>query len=70
MGNPNPIREEPILPHPLDDEAQKWWEGLRSKRVLRTKNRGLTITEIYIKHLANRINSDNEASTRISAERE
>ena len=49
MSNPNPIRKVEIKPHPLDSKAQEWWENNRAKKTLRSKNRGLSITEIYRK---------------------
>jgi hypothetical protein len=66
MSNPNPVRIKPVLPHPLDEEAQKWWDSLRSKKGLRAKSRGMTITEIYLKWGKKEIYRANETSTRIS----
>ena len=61
LGNPGTApKEEMLQPDGTNDEAiaiQKqafaWWETTRAKRVYRSRNRGLTITQIYKKEILN-----------------
>ena len=43
---PNRVNDKEIQEQ---KDAHEWWDKLRSKKALRGQNRGLTITEIYIK---------------------
>ena len=43
--------ESPMESYLVEEKALAWWDAIRSKRVYRSRNRGLSIEQIYRKEV-------------------